>query len=465
MASPKPFHREEYVVLSAVTHKSVLVSWGAFFFRVSKDTPHGGKLIDDDDLDHVEAGRRSTIGARSDKHGIGRVVVRKAGTSEVVGERETTNSNHCWVPDLAPDTEYEYDVFVNGSEWAAGPLFDWNAAAKALQPAGERYRNRFKTFPHPGTSSAVTFAVIGDFGTGVRKPDSDKRCQASVARALREVVDSRGVRLLLTTGDNIYARNIFGSGSGDEDDDWFFTYYQPYRYIINRIPVYPCVGNHDTGESEDSDDFDQLVDNFYIDERMRGEEQEGRALMDPGLFYKFRVGADVEFICIDSSHRGRLLKLQNPSAFLDSAFAPAAAGSPSPTWRIPFAHHPLYSAGPRHKNEERMIAALESRFAAAGVRVMFSGHEHNFQCSVRNGTHFFVTGGAGKLRTDSPGSGDLVRAFTHAWAAKGHFLLVEARGDRLLVTAFAAPASGPATVLQVNQVPPHSITFPVEILP
>ena len=37
----------------------------------------------------------------------------------------------------------------------------------------------------------------------------------------------------MTTGDNIYAAQRFlllDQGSGDEDDDWFFTFFQPYRY-------------------------------------------------------------------------------------------------------------------------------------------------------------------------------------------------------------------------------------------
>ena len=51
---------------------------------------------------------------------------------------------------------------------------------------------------------------------------------------------------------------------GDEDDDWFFTYFQPYRYVLNRVPVYPSIGNHDSGETEERDDRDQLMDNFYL---------------------------------------------------------------------------------------------------------------------------------------------------------------------------------------------------------
>ena len=95
-----------------------------------------------------------------------------------------------------------------------------------------------------------------------------------MADALRLAVDTEDVRLVITTGDNIYAgRKLLGipiGATGDEDDDWFFTYFQPYRYILNRVPVYPSIGNHDAAESEDCDDRAQVEDNFYICERIVG---------------------------------------------------------------------------------------------------------------------------------------------------------------------------------------------------
>ena len=45
---------------------------------------------------------------------------------------------------------------------------------------------------------------------------------------------------------------------------------------------------------------------------------------------------------------------------------------------------------------------LTARFRDAGVRVMFSGHEHNFQHSQVDGIDYFVTGAAGKLRRGRP---------------------------------------------------------------
>jgi len=116
-----------------------------------------------------------------------------------------------------------------------------------LGPKRKPYKNRFRTHPDPTQPSneSFTFAVIGDFGVGI-KEEGDRE-QRQIAEALEKAVDKHDVRLVLTTGDNIY-RN------GDEDDDWYFTYYQPYRYLLNRVPVYPSIGNQDAGETESRDD-------------------------------------------------------------------------------------------------------------------------------------------------------------------------------------------------------------------
>ena len=39
--------------------------------------------------------------------------------------------------------------------------------------SGGTYQKRFRTFPYPENSSndSLTFAIIGDFGTGIKKAD------------------------------------------------------------------------------------------------------------------------------------------------------------------------------------------------------------------------------------------------------------------------------------------------------
>ena len=269
--------------------------------------------------------------------------------------------------------------------------------------------------PDPGSpAGTLAFIAIGDFGVGVKRETAEHR-QRAVADALQRAVDEHGVRVILTTGDNIYAGKKFlgipVGATGADDDDWFFTYFQPYRYVINRVPVYPSIGNHDAAESEERDDRAQVEDNFYVRERILGEEAAGRASFGPGLFYRFRFGSDIEFVCIDTSKEEffigkRLFDFPKHSGWVDCALPAAPDGV---RWRIPFAHHPPFSAGPLHHNT-RSMARLLPLFDRAGVKAMFSGHEHNFQHSRAGGIDYFVTGAGGKFRRAAPDRFEIGRA-------------------------------------------------------
>ena len=463
------FHAEPYVYLPALTHKSALVAWGAFYFRV---TPRGKwKLIDDVDLKYIHPPRKDSIGATSAPYGPARVeVYDQAGVC--VQAATTAATNHCWVTGLSPSTEYTYKVFVKGEEWAQGERWDWSAEAKALVAAGNRYVNRFETFPDPAARApALTFAVIGDFGVGVKRASADRR-QQQVADALHRAVDTEGVRLILTTGDNIYAGSrLLGipiGETGREDDDWFFTYFQPYRYIINRIPVYPSIGNHDANESEDRDDRGQVEDNFYIGERMSGEEAAGRASFGPGLFYRFRYGTDIEFVCLDTSKEGffrdhRLFEFPKHWTFVEASFPDShAAAAHTPRWLIPFTHHPPYSAGPQHHNTKEM-ATLIPLFERSGVKAVFSGHEHNFQHSRTAGIDYFVSGAAGKIRDRAPRGFDA--AHTQSWSAQCHFLLVRIENDGMQLRAIGEMPGVAGPLVDIERRAPNGgiVTGPIGV--
>ncbi|MBW3671467.1 MAG: DUF3471 domain-containing protein, partial [Acidobacteria bacterium] len=68
-------------------------------------------------------------------------------------------------------------------------------------------------------------------------------------------------------------------------------------------------------------------------------------------------------------------------------------------------------------------------FREAGVRLVLSGHEHNFQHAVVDGIDYVISGAAGKLRPEPPTGFDV--AGTRSWASAGHFLLVDV-DDRIL---------------------------------
>jgi hypothetical protein len=359
----------------------------------------------------------------------------------------TNECNHCQVSGLQADTRYTYTVRVKHEEWASGLRWDWDPALQGLAQSGSVYRNEFRTLPDPTRplSAPFTFAVIGDFGTGMRKPSTATKRQREVALALQRAVDAENVRLVLTTGDNIYASHRFllwTKDSGGEDDDWFFTFFQPYRYAINRVPVCPSIGNHDTRETEECDDRGQVMDNFYLGVRLSTEEAAGRASVGPGLFYKFRVASDLEFVCLDTSkehffRRGRLFSYPKHQEFVRGAFP--ALPLERIRWRIPFCHHPPFSAGPQHHNTDGMEALVEL-FEAGGVRACFSGHEHNFQHSRWNGIDYFVSGAGSKIRSGTPGR--MEEAHTVSWAPTCHFLLVTVDHETMTVRAIGEEEDG-----------------------
>jgi tartrate-resistant acid phosphatase type 5 len=468
-------HREEFLYLPNLTHQSALIAWGAFYFKL-KGNPEKGRweLIDDDDLDDFNTSRTNLIGASSAPYAANNTLAEVELTEIDTGNNQVQlvgGANHAVFEGLKPDTTYAYRVKVNGQLWGAGPLRDWEIEGDQgfMRPSKFSYENKFRTFPNPAKESPeLAFAILGDFGRGVRGLSKDGQCQREVATSLARAVKEHDVRLILSTGDNIYHGSK--QGSGDEDDDWFFTFFQPYRFIINRVPVFPAVGNHDEGETfgESSDDRRQLYDNLYIRNRFDGAIETGDASLLPGLFYRVRFGSDIEFICLDTSKQSwlfaeRFFKHKNHQAFIESVLP--NDGGAAVKWRIPFFHHPPFCAGPNHFNKQSVIDFFRPKFVGAGVRAAFCGHQHNFQHSLDNGIHYFVTGGSGKFESDKPRASHFAEARTQAWGGNeaGHFLLVEINGDRMKVIPFGHLAGDALRPIKINVVTGNQNVPPFEV--
>jgi tartrate-resistant acid phosphatase type 5 len=413
-------HFEEFLHLAGLAHDKALIAWGGFYFRRG-DSPYGEwRIVDDEELAAVAPSpRKETIGARSEPFGHATVEITRDGRR--VTSAETAEHNHVWVEGLEADTEYRYRVVVDGRAWGEGALRDWSVEEATLIDAGGWYDNRFRTFPATDANAPVTFAVLGDFGVGIVDARLDGTRQLLLARALAKALDAHDVRLVITTGDNIYLGHQDTAGTGNEDDEWYSSFYQPYRYVLNRVPFFPTVGNHDAGDSESSDDRDQLADNLFLDHRFGPDVETGSASLGPGLFYRFQVGGNLEFICIDTS----IATGMDVEHYFDdpahSRWVEETLRGDGARWRIPFSHHPPFCAGPEHGNTTGMVDRLVPLFEETGVRLVLSGHEHNFQYAVVNDIHYVVSGAAGKLRSEPPRQFD--SAGTRAWASAGHFLL------------------------------------------
>ena len=164
--------------------------------------------------------------------------------------------------------------------------------------------------------------------------------------------------------------------------------------------MHPAVGDHDTSDSEHSDDRDQMYDNFHTATRFPADG--GRSSVGPGLHYAVRWGADVELVAVDSSEASSLTahRYFQDSEHLD--WLQRTFAQDGTAWRIPFSHHPACCAGPHHGNDEELLETLVPIYRDGGVRVVLAGHEHNFQLSEADGIVHVLSGAGGNLREDLP---------------------------------------------------------------
>ena len=425
------------MVLADLAHDRALVTWGAFYF-VRDHADQRWAVVDDDHLPDL-VGRRTCIGTEAEPFGDTTVEVLDP-SGAVVTRASTDERTWVWMEGLEPDTEYHYRVTVDGEPWADGQLWDTVPDPRGgydLMPSHRSYDLRFRTWPHPETPTPTfQFVAVGDYGVGVRSDSEPSRRQRRIAEVLDTLVTEQDVRLVISLGDNIYQGEVgeFGANTGAEDDDWYSSYYAPYRHVLARVPVFPAIGNHDTSDTESSDDRAQLEDNFHLQQRFDG--TEGRSSVGPGLFYRLRFGRDVELVAIDTSLDSesdsvhRHFQAPHHRQWLEEVFS---AGDVR--WRIPFSHHPAFCAGPMHLNDEEMCEDLIPLFATGGVCLVLAGHEHNFQISEVDDRTYVVSGAGGQVREELPE--EFEQAGTTAWSGQAHLLLVEIDGEQARLTPFS----------------------------
>lgn len=339
----------------------------------------------------------NTIGRTSPSHGP--AVVRIDGK-----EIKVADKNWTLVTGLKPDTNYPYEVLVRGRVIGKSQVRTW-----------------------PEKSQKLRFFVIGDFGSG---DSAERSVAAEMIKEFQRKSGDNPVRFVLTTGDNIYGTFGFTlrfNNSGDRDTHWESRFFRPYETLISRIPFYPSLGNHDGNETESRGDLPVYLDNFFFPSH------------EPSRYYRFSYGGLADFFALDSTAnsetgppRPAYAKGGDQHSWLESNLSDSKV-----PWKIPYFHHPIFNAGPRHPAAADEMAHFVDLFKKNGVKVVFSGHEHNFQFSKKNAEtgniRYFVSGAGGELRTgDIRGSMD--RAQIEGWAPILHFLSVEIDDKEMRVT-------------------------------
>jgi hypothetical protein len=323
-------------------------------------------------------------------------------------KEQKTSKNWVLFTGLEPDKSYEYTVHIKGRESAG----------------------KVRTFPEHSTK--LRFFVLGDYGNGT---DGQREVAAAMTREFERLAGSDNpVRFVITTGDNIYADlniGIRATHSGDSDADWDTKFFSPNAGIIREIPFYPSPGNHDGNGSENRGDLPVYLDNFFFPANK------------PARWYAFQFADLAEFFSLDTTTNtltGRPKPVFLPGGEQFAWFQKQIGESKMP-WKIPYFHHPPFNAGPFHGASLKDLKHFCDSFVQNGVKVVFSGHEHNFQFTGQNaetsGIEYVVSGAGGELRT-----GDVRRKMIAAsitgWAAERHFLEVEIDGKEMQIRPLGA---------------------------
>jgi len=361
------------VYVGALSPRSVLLAWG------------------------TTDGPGNTIGRQSQSHGS--ALVR-------VGERQDqTRQNWILIEGLEPDTEYRYEVKLGANEAPKG-----------------------KVRTYPERAERLSFLVIGDYGNG-------RRAQYRIAEQMwrefeRKAATPSPVRFVLTTGDNIYADGRLGyllRNTGDQDRHWERKFFRPYERLLRSIPFHPSPGNHDGDSSENRADLTVYLDNFFFPGSQ------------PRRWYSLSYGGLADFFALDTTNNteaGESGPVYLPGGqqhrWLEERLRESKA-----RWKIPYFHHPPFTAGPHHRPNLEAVGHFCEAFARQGVKVAFSGHEHNFQYTSQQpataGIRYVVTGAGGQQR-----GGRVLRRMRDAsiegWSPQTHFLSVEIEGLELRIT-------------------------------
>jgi acid phosphatase type 7 len=269
--------------------------------------------------------------------------------------------------------------------------------------AGGRTTRAFRFTTAKVGAEPFRFGVIGDYGSG-REP-----AYRNAARLRREAVE-----FVVSTGDNVYPLGL--------EKEYDRGLFRPFGSLMRRVALWPTLGNHDYGDEGAlrRRTADAYFRNFVLP-RHPGRER----------YYSFRY-ANAEFLAIDDEVTS-FAPGSRQYRWIDATLRRSRA-----CWKIPFFHHPAHAEYvkpkpgdiPKLRHLQRWLLPL---FRRHGVRLVLSGHEHNY---VRSrslaGVTSVLTGGGGAALDPLPPSPSPLTA------ARGrffHHLLVSVTGRVMRVKA------------------------------
>jgi 3',5'-cyclic AMP phosphodiesterase CpdA len=226
--------------------------------------------------------------------------------------------------------------------------------------------------------------AFGDFGVG-------GSTQRAFGEAVRRFEARNHADLLVTLGDNDYTENPAAFWTNWQES---FGWTQAAGLRIAGV-----LGNHDV--------------------RVDGGRYQFETLGMAGRFYRLRR-RNVELFLLDSTRVDRA-----QTAWLARVLRRSKA-----PWKVAVVHHPAFTCG-SYRSHPAVVRNWVPLFERHGVRLVLSGHDHNYQrFAPRRGVRYVVHGGGGAGAYEPQACPSGYPRRLRAWKEHGFVYLV-ARANRL----------------------------------
>jgi hypothetical protein len=207
----------------------------------------------------------------------------------------------------------------------------------------------------PAGPSSFQFVVYGDTRT---RHDVHKR-------VIGAIVKHGTPDFVIHTGDLV---------SDGADSALWPIFFDIERDLLRKTAFFPSLGNHEKNNRQYYDFFDVTTP-----------------------YYSFDWGTS-HFVVLNSDIGNAAQSKAAKDAYWTEQvrwLEDDLAKSQKADFRFVVAHHPPITAVSKRQDSNQDMVALIPLFEKHKVNAAFFGHDHNYQHFLKNGIHYFVTGGGG----------------------------------------------------------------------
>lgn len=311
---------------------------------------------------------------------------------------------------LLPDTLYTVQIGVD--ETGDGVYEPVNYAGESWGPL------IIKTLPEDGQ---VRIGVFGDSGFGSR-----------VTYDLASRLSQEDIDFVIHTGDAVYKIG----DNADPFEAFRLKWYLPLKPLLTRFPVYPVVGNHDVeaatqweGQPFYYQAFPPFTDPDFVASDNDGKNQ----------WYAFAVGS-MQFVMLDSQTLFGESGHDEQEAWLAERLTDDRFEHTVVTFHVA----PYTSSNHRFDGQSPQFFWVP-QFEAGNVRLVLSGHSHNYERLTYNGITYIVSGGGSEvlypLYSELP--------FSETFASVSHYVVLDVGPEQIGIRAVSVTGE----VLDEGRVP------------